>query len=95
MGVWQKAVIFLAGSLVGSLAFAVMLVLWRPEWTASTAPPPTEVALPAPPVAGQRNLADDPAHAATRAELEALLLAEMRRHDDPYRFSDQPQEPSP
>jgi arylsulfatase A-like enzyme len=38
----------------------------------------------------QKNLADDPAHAATRAEMEALLLAEMERHHDPYRFSDQP-----
>jgi arylsulfatase A-like enzyme len=38
----------------------------------------------------QKNLADDPAHAAKRAEMEALLLAEMQRHDDPYRFSDQP-----
>lgn len=38
----------------------------------------------------QKDLAGDPAHAATRAELEALLLAEMRRHDDPHRFSDQP-----
>jgi arylsulfatase A-like enzyme len=40
----------------------------------------------------QKNLADDPAHAAKRAELEALLVAEMRRHDDPFRFSDQPQQ---
>ena len=40
----------------------------------------------------QKNLADDPVHAAKRAELEALLVAEMRRHDDPFRFSDQPQE---
>jgi arylsulfatase A-like enzyme len=38
----------------------------------------------------QKNLADDPAHAAKRVEMEALLLAEMQRHDDPYRFSDQP-----
>ncbi len=37
----------------------------------------------------QRNLADDPAHAAKRAEMEALLLAEMQQHHDPYRFSDQ------
>lgn len=41
------------------------------------------------PTTGQTNLADDPAFAATRAEMEALLLAEMRRHDDPFRFSDQ------
>jgi choline-sulfatase len=38
----------------------------------------------------QRNLASDPAHAAIRAELEADLLTEMERHDDPFRFSDQP-----
>ena len=41
------------------------------------------------PGAGQVNLADDPAHAATRAAMEALLLAEMRRLDDPFRFWDQ------
>jgi arylsulfatase A-like enzyme len=53
-------------------------------------------ALPQPPRLEQKNLADDPAHAAKRSELEALLLAEMRRHDDPFRFSDQPaQEPTP
>lgn len=38
----------------------------------------------------QKNLADDPGHAAKRAEMEALLASEMERHDDPYRFSDQP-----
>ncbi len=38
----------------------------------------------------QVNLADDPRYAAKRAELEALLLAEMRRLDDPYRLWDQP-----
>jgi hypothetical protein len=37
-----------------------------------------------------RNLADDPAHAEKRAEMEALLLAEMRRLDDPYRLWNQP-----
>ncbi len=36
------------------------------------------------------NLAGDPAHAAKLAEMQALLLAEMRRLDDPWRFSDQP-----
>jgi len=36
------------------------------------------------------NLADDPRHAAKRAEMEALLLAEMVRLDDPYRLWDQP-----
>ena len=47
------------------------------------------------PTAGQRNLADDPAFAATRAEMEALLWAEMERHDDPFRFSDQAPPASP
>jgi choline-sulfatase len=42
------------------------------------------------PAPHQKNLAADPAHAEKRREMEALLLAEMRRHDDPYRFSDQP-----
>jgi choline-sulfatase len=42
------------------------------------------------PAPGQRDLADDPDHAAVRAEMEALLLDEMERLDDPYRFSDQP-----
>jgi len=48
--------------------------------------------LPQAPRAEQKNLADDPAHAAKRAEMEALLVSEMQRHDDPFRFSDQPQE---
>ena len=48
-------------------------------------------ALPAAPRPEQKNLADDPAHAGKRATMEALLLAEMQRHDDPFRFSDQPQ----
>ncbi|MBN8420971.1 MAG: sulfatase-like hydrolase/transferase [Verrucomicrobia bacterium] len=38
----------------------------------------------------QTNLASDPKHADKLKEMEALLLAEMRRHDDPYRFWDQP-----
>lgn len=42
------------------------------------------------PTAKQTDLADDPAHADKRKEMEQLLLAEMRRHHDPYRFSDQP-----
>jgi choline-sulfatase len=41
------------------------------------------------PAPHQKNLADDPAHAEKRRELEALLLAEMQRLHDPYRFSDQ------
>lgn len=36
------------------------------------------------------NLADDPKHADKLAEMEALLLAEMRRLDDPYRLWNQP-----
>lgn len=38
----------------------------------------------------QRNLAEDPRYAAKRRELEALLLQQMRRYDDPYRLWDQP-----
>jgi len=41
------------------------------------------------PAPHQKNLADAPAHAEKRRELEALLLAEMQRLHDPYRFSDQ------
>jgi len=44
------------------------------------------------PEAGQVDLAGDPTHAATRAELETLLLEEMRRLDDPWRLWNQPQE---
>ena len=42
------------------------------------------------PTKQQTNLANDPRHAAKLAEMERLLLAEMRRHDDPFRFWDQP-----
>jgi arylsulfatase A-like enzyme len=42
------------------------------------------------PAAHQRNLAADPQHAAKLAELQALLLAEMRRLDDPWRLWNQP-----
>jgi len=38
----------------------------------------------------ETNLADNPAYAKQRRELEALLLREMRRLDDPYRLWDQP-----
>jgi arylsulfatase A-like enzyme len=38
----------------------------------------------------QTNLAEDPKHIAKLAEMEALLLNEMRRHDDPFRLWDQP-----
>ncbi len=44
------------------------------------------------PAPHQKNLAADPAHAEKRRQLEALLLAEMQRLHDPYRFSDQPHE---
>ncbi|MDC0322629.1 sulfatase-like hydrolase/transferase, partial [Verrucomicrobiales bacterium] len=36
------------------------------------------------------DLAETPAHAEKLAEMEALLLSEMRRLDDPYRLWDQP-----
>ncbi len=42
------------------------------------------------PQADQMNLAGDSRFAERRREMEALLLAEMRRMDDPYRFTDQP-----
>lgn len=38
------------------------------------------------------NLADDSRFADKRKELEALLLSEMKRRDDPYRLWDQPQD---
>ena len=41
------------------------------------------------PAAGQTNLATDPKHAAKLAEMEALLLSEMRRLDDPWRLWNQ------
>ena len=47
--------------------------------------------LGAKPNRGQVNLADDKQHADKRAELEALLLAEMKRLDDPHRLWDQPE----
>ena len=40
----------------------------------------------------QRDLADDPKYAEKRAELEALLLKEMKRLADPHPLWDQPQE---
>lgn len=42
------------------------------------------------PLANQINLANDPQYAGKLAEMEALLLAEMRRLHDPYRFWNQP-----
>ena len=41
------------------------------------------------PKTGQRNLANDPKYAAKLKEMEALLLSEMIRLDDPHRFWDQ------
>jgi len=38
----------------------------------------------------QRDLAEDPAYAEKLAEMKSLLLAEMRKHDDPWRMWDQP-----
>lgn len=43
------------------------------------------------PSALQVNLAENPKYAVQRAEMEALLLSEMRRLHDPYRFWDQPE----
>jgi hypothetical protein len=42
------------------------------------------------PKANQVNLAGDPKYAKELAEMEALLLSEMRRLNDPYRLWDQP-----
>ena len=42
------------------------------------------------PAKTQTNLAKDPHHAAKLTEMRALLLAEMRRLNDPWRFSNQP-----
>lgn len=44
---------------------------------------------------GHPNLAKDPAHAAKLAEMQGLLLAEMRRLEDPWRFSNQPTDDLP
>ncbi len=44
------------------------------------------------PSKNQVNLADDPAYAAKLKEMEELLLTEMRKHDDPYRMWNQPDE---
>jgi len=42
------------------------------------------------PKPNQKNLADDPQYAEKLAEMEALLLSEMKRLNDPYRLWDQP-----
>ena len=44
------------------------------------------------PKANQVNLADDPKYADKLAEMEELLLAEMRRLNDPWRLWDQPED---
>jgi hypothetical protein len=38
----------------------------------------------------QVDLAEDPKYAGKLAEMKALLLEEMRQHDDPWRMWDQP-----
>ena len=38
------------------------------------------------------NLAGNPKYEAKRKEMEALLLQEMKRHNDPYRLWDQPKQ---
>jgi len=43
----------------------------------------------------QRNLVTDPKYATQLTEMQALLLSEMRRLQDPYRFSDQPDDDLP
>lgn len=47
------------------------------------------------PTAGQRNLASDPQHAKIVEHMKSLLLSEMRRLDDPFRFGDQPSDNLP
>jgi choline-sulfatase len=47
------------------------------------------------PQKNQRNLAGEPRYAEKLAEMEALLLAEMRRLDDPYRLWNQPDDNLP
>jgi choline-sulfatase len=47
------------------------------------------------PEPGQVNLASDPKHAAKLKEMQEVLLAEMRRHDDPYRLWNQPDDGLP
>ncbi len=44
------------------------------------------------PEPNQKNLAGDPQYAEKLAEMEALLLSEMQRLEDPYRLWDQPEE---
>ena len=65
------------------------------EFLAEHHAPAVARALPAAAEVHQKNLAEDPAHAAELANLEALLMAEMMRHDDPFQFSDQHPESVP
>jgi arylsulfatase A-like enzyme len=44
------------------------------------------------PKSNQRNLATDPKHAVKLEEMEALLLSEMKRLNDPHRLWDQPKD---
>jgi choline-sulfatase len=44
------------------------------------------------PAKHQRNLAGDPRYASKLREMEALLLAQMRQYEDPYRLWNQPRE---
>ena len=44
---------------------------------------------------GQINLASHPKYANKLKEMESVLLSEMRRHDDPYRFWNQPDDGLP
>ncbi len=62
------------------------------EWLAEHREPSVAQLTGARPSPQQSNLADDPRFAAKRKDLEALLLAEMRRLGDPYRLWDQPQD---
>ena len=43
----------------------------------------------------QTNLADDSRYAQKLGEMEALLLTQMRAHDDPYRLWNQPDDGLP
>ena len=43
----------------------------------------------------QLNLASHSKYAAKLEEMEAVLLEQMRRHDDPYRFWNQPDDGLP
>ena len=47
------------------------------------------------PQSNQTNLSSHPRYAEKLQEMEALLLEEMRRHDDPFRFWDQPNDGLP